>query len=463
MEVNNIILNENQNQTLNPNQIPNQNSNQIPNQKEIQNQIEILYQKNQLNQNQIQYLIQNQKQIQNQIQYLTQNQNEIFNQIQILNQNLNKFQSKNLNQIQSKNQIKNKLNIEEIKKAKENGFILIGKTGTGKTSLLNIIYGENIGKVGYESKSETSESTCYYIKEDINLETIYYCIIDTPGLYDSRSINKDNEHKNLTNDLIAKEDIKLKGILFLSNFQNERFDYSEINTLLQYNAFFPLKNFWEYVVLIFTHFYGDPDGFTKEELKEKSDSNLSSIFEDIMKKVYNVSNPVKFFQLKKIYVNIHSKIKNKKNENDNKKYREQIINDIFILQKKEPMFNKSCVFYISNFEVDEYLYNCELTLFLDSNSKILNKKFKIKEFIKNNQIHQNIEKNQIEIKAINIKIDKEGKILEDIKSHKGSIDDFKFSISGGTIAIGSIVGGSFISIASLGIITGAVGFLGGSI
>ena len=376
-----------------------------------------------------------------------------------ININENSYNNKNyMNDISFQ---KNKLNIEEIKKAKENGFILIGKTGTGKTSLLNIIYGENIGKVGYESKSETSESTCYYIKEDINLETIYYCIIDTPGLYDSRSINKDNEHKNLTNDLIAKEDIKLKGILFLSNFQNERFDYSEINTLLQYNAFFPLKNFWEYVVLIFTHFYGDPDGFTKEELKEKSDSNLSSIFEDIMKKVYNVSNPVKFSQLKKIYVNIHSKIKNKKNENDNKKYREQIINDIFILQKKEPMFNKSCVFYISNFEVDEYLYNCELTLFLDSNSKILNKKFKIKEFIKNNQIHQNIEKNQIEIKAINIKIDKEGKILEDIKSHKGSIDDFKFSISGGTIAIGSIVGGSFISIASLGIITGAVGFLGG--
>ena len=356
---------------------------------------------------------------------------------------------------------KNKLNMEEVKKAKENGFILIGKTGTGKTSLLNIIYGENIGKVGYESKSETSESTCYYIKEDINLETIYYCIIDTPGLYDSRSINKDNEHKNLTNDLIAKEDIKLKGILFLSNFQNERFDYSEINTLLEYNAFFPLKNFWEYVVLIFTHFYGDPDGFTKEELKEKSDYNLSSIFEDIMKKVDKVSNPVKFSQLKTIYVNIHSKIKNPKNESDNKIYREKIINEIFNLQKKEPMFNKSCVFYVNNFEVDEYLYDCELTLFLDYNSKILNKKFEIKKFRKKNQIHQNIEKNQIEIKAFNIKIDKEGKILEDIKSQKGSISDFKISISGGTIAIGSIIGGSFISIASLGIITGAVGFLGG--
>ena len=59
-------------------------------------------------------------------------------------------------------------------------------------------------------------------------------------------------------------------------------------------------------------------------MKEKSDSNLSLTFENIMKKVINVSNPVKFFQIKRIYVNIHSKVKNKKNEADNNKYIEQI-------------------------------------------------------------------------------------------------------------------------------------------
>ena len=43
----------------------------------------------------------------------------------------------------------NKLTKEGILKAKENGFILIGKTGVGKISLLNLIYGNNVGKVGY--------------------------------------------------------------------------------------------------------------------------------------------------------------------------------------------------------------------------------------------------------------------------------------------------------------------------
>ena len=42
------------------------------------------------------------------------------------------------------------------------------------------------------------------------------------------------------------------------------------------------------------------------------------------------------------------------------------------------MFNKYCIFYVSNFEYGEFLYECELILFLDSNSK----KFEIKNIIK---------------------------------------------------------------------------------
>lgn len=138
---------------------------------------------------------------------------------------------------------KNELTEEEIIKAKENCFIILGKTGTGKTSLLNLIYGGNIAKVGYESKSETKISSYYCIKEEINSKKICFSIIDTPGLYDSDDLQNDEKIKNNTKELIAKENLKIKGILFLSNFQNERFDYSEIDSLFQYNAFFPLKNF----------------------------------------------------------------------------------------------------------------------------------------------------------------------------------------------------------------------------
>jgi putative ribosome biogenesis GTPase RsgA len=38
----------------------------------------------------------------------------------------------------------NELTNEEKLKAKENGFILLGKTGVGKTSILNLIYKKQI-------------------------------------------------------------------------------------------------------------------------------------------------------------------------------------------------------------------------------------------------------------------------------------------------------------------------------
>ena len=41
------------------------------------------------------------------------------------------------------------LDKQELIKAKENCFVLIGKTGSGKTTLLNVLYElKDIGKVG---------------------------------------------------------------------------------------------------------------------------------------------------------------------------------------------------------------------------------------------------------------------------------------------------------------------------
>jgi putative ribosome biogenesis GTPase RsgA len=86
--------------------------------------------------------------------------NNIINNYQnfeIIDKNENsKIQIKNEkpNQITNLNNNDKELSDEEILKCKENGFILIGKTGVGKTSLLNVIFGEEKGKVGYTSKQK---------------------------------------------------------------------------------------------------------------------------------------------------------------------------------------------------------------------------------------------------------------------------------------------------------------------
>ena len=139
----------------------------------------------------------------------------------------------------------------EKKKAKENGFILGGKTGAGKSTLLNAIIGRELAEVKKDSDSVTQETTVYYYKlENGKMITI----LDTPGLMDPKALknpNIDNVHLSKITEKIQEENIKIKGIIFLVNFQEERFDLSEQEALINYNRIFPLKNFWKHIFIVF--------------------------------------------------------------------------------------------------------------------------------------------------------------------------------------------------------------------
>jgi len=335
------------------------------------------------------------------------------------------------------------LNDEEILKCKENSFILIGKTGVGKTALLNVIYGEEIGKVGHTSKSETKDSNYYCIKEKIENEFIYFCIIDTPGLYDTNGLDADiNQKKNIMK-LISKENLKIKGLLFLSNFQNERFDASEQQSLLEYNALFPLKEFWKRIILVFTHYYGDPDGDSKEEILERSNVCLTNIIKRIMLKVDEVSDPINYKDINRQYVNIYSKIKNEKQAKMNDSIRKELILSMSQYLKLTPMFNQLQIFNFEKYEIDlndEYLYDCDLTIYLDSNNKIINQKLNIREKYRKLDYDKNGQK--ITFNSQKCIIDENGhlKIINEKKEGIENIfPDFKSKI-GGAVTVCSFIG-----------------------
>ena len=149
------------------------------------------------------------------------------------------------------------LNDEEKEKAKQNGFILVGKTGTGKTTILNAIFNKVVGKVESSAESVTKITSIYYYKlKNGNVISL----VDTPGLADSeRTENKniDKMHLDGITKAISEEKIHIKGILFLINFQNKRFDADEQEALLNYNTLFPLKNFWKCVIIVYSHFFAD--------------------------------------------------------------------------------------------------------------------------------------------------------------------------------------------------------------
>ena len=119
------------------------------------------------------------------------------------------------------------LNDEEKEKAKQNGFILVGKTGTGKTTILNAIFNKVVGKVESSAESVTKITSIYYYKlKNGNVISL----VDTPGLADSeRTENKniDKMHLDGITKAISEEKIHIKGILFFVNFQNKRFNVDE--------------------------------------------------------------------------------------------------------------------------------------------------------------------------------------------------------------------------------------------
>ena len=331
---------------------------------------------------------------------------------------------------------------EEIIKAKENSFILLGKTGVGKSSLLNIIYGKDIAKIGHTTLSETKNSKYYCIKEKINEEIFYFCVIDTPGLYDTRGVEADSKQKNEIISLISRENIKLKGLLFLSNFQSERLDASEQYTLIDYIKMFPLKDFWKRIIFVFTHNFGDPNGYSKEEIKENNNIYRAEILHNIMLKVKDICEPIQYQKLNLRYVNIINRNLKEEKIKNNLQIRKEIVGEIIRYTKLKPMFNKVQIFNFENYEIekgDKYLYNCDLYIYLDSENKIIHQEFHIKDRILKNSGKNGEQKVKLNIEDCDV--NEEGNLIKRTTKKEGIkeiFDNYQGEIGGGLTIISLI-------------------------
>jgi len=237
----------------------------------------------------------------------------------------------------------NEFSSQEIEEAKKNGFLLGGKTGAGKSTLINALFGKEMTLVKRSAKAVTQIPNLYYYKLE-NGKCI--SIIDSPGLSDPKKLkdkNTDNIHLDKIVKLVEKEKVNIKGILFLVNFQGERFDSDEATALINYNKIFPLRTFWQHVLIIFTHHYSDPNGDSLEEMKSEKDSSNKEIFGDIMNSVDQVSDVIDYNDLKTQYFNSYWPIKENRRieqtttNNQNKKRLEVLLNDF---SQKEPLFSK---------------------------------------------------------------------------------------------------------------------------
>ena len=68
----------------------------------------------------------------------------------------------------------------------DNCFLLLGKTGVGKSTLTKILSENPNVVVGHSLNSQTQETKCY----NCEIDNFKYSLIDTPGYDDSETMIK---------------------------------------------------------------------------------------------------------------------------------------------------------------------------------------------------------------------------------------------------------------------------------
>lgn len=195
-----------------------------------------------------------------------------------------------------------------------------------------------------------------------------------------------------------KNKIHVRGILFLSNFQIERFGADEQKTLCKYNKIFPLKKFWEHIIFIYTHYYGDAEGgISAEEVKLLREKSNSEIFQQIMERVKNVSNVIKYNQLDIKYINLYFPLKKEIQKNNNKKYINELEESLTKLNEKEHLFCRIEICHYKNYRYQKeedkkfYIGEVEVIGYFDINEKPIKEDFNeidVRRFKKTKRIYQ---------------------------------------------------------------------------
>ena len=343
----------------------------------------------------------------------------------------------------NKEENKNTLSLVDINKAKQNGFILTGITGAGKTTLLNVLLDKEVGTVRKSAISVTQNSTVYYYK---NNSGDCFSIIDTPGLSDTANDKTvENDHLNSIRKAVKKDNIHIKGILFLINFQKERIDASEQGALINYNQLFPLKRFWQNIIIIYTHYFTCEDGDELKEMKQERSESNKVIFTNIMKVVKGVSDVIKYEDLKILYFNSFWPIKKEKQRKKNEEVREKLDKELSELSKTEALFCKLEFVHINDYLLKEngkeYLAEVEFIAFYDLKDKPIKKtspQIKNKKEI-NKKLLKEIPKEKIEVDVVNAEKDKDGNLNH--VTQKGTEENSNILREYKKAGIGAIIGG----------------------
>ena len=125
------------------------------------------------------------------------------------------------------------------------GILVIGDTGSGKSTLINNILGKVVAKVGESTHSETAQIACH----DGIVERVPVRIYDTPGLGDtSDDPQLEESHLKEIQEIFNKEEIAM--VIFCFKMIETRMSRGNIHTFKTYHKALNLD--WEKVIIALT-------------------------------------------------------------------------------------------------------------------------------------------------------------------------------------------------------------------
>ena len=121
-------------------------------------------------------------------------------------------------------------------------IMVTGRTGTGKTSLMNGLLGKKVGEEG----SMLTRGTMHVKSFEAEVRGVRVTIWDTPGLQDGEC--KDEEYLQ---EMIASGCVDANLKVYCISMANVRFDESELNALSKFTTKLGVK-FWDRCMFVLT-------------------------------------------------------------------------------------------------------------------------------------------------------------------------------------------------------------------
>ena len=162
-------------------------------------------------------------------------------------------------------------------------ILLFGETGNGKSSLGNILLGNNVFKVSADVKSETKVT---FGREGIGDSKDLF-VIYTPGLQDPQGADRARMIQLIQ---YVKEHKELNAIVVVFNYQQVRFPYNIQTMLKLFCNIFPMKDVGKHIALVFTNAF-TRRGFLANKQKMEKTSKILPEFKRVIKEASGTELP----------------------------------------------------------------------------------------------------------------------------------------------------------------------------